>query len=551
MRSIHFNEEHEMFRRSVREFLQTEVAPQADHWERARSIPGSIWKRMGELGFLGITFPEEYGGTGADIFFAIAFLEELPRSLMGGFTAAVTVQQFIATGAILRRGSEELKQRYLVPSITGDKVGAISISEPDTGSDVASIRTRAVRDGDQWVIDGAKMWITNGVQCDFNVVACRTDSDAGAAGISLIVVDRGTPGITATPIDKIGWHCSDTAEISFESVRVPAGNLVGQENQGFSLIMETFVLERLVVAATAVGACVVALEETLGYMTRREAFGRPIGKFQALRHRIADLFAELEAVRQLVYHTAWLYSQGVNAVKEAAMAKMLATELNKRVADECLQFHGGFGYTDEFLVSRFFRDARVSTIVAGTTEIMREIIARSVIDGAEVSGAGERVVSDAEARSEGPVRKPGSVASPVVESQPAAPQPRPELPAAPLAPPASTTTPPVNPRSVHDLFRSLPFRFRPDKVEGWTARFHFHLRDANRPLWTVSIHDGLCEVIEGAHGTPDCVVTTNEETYIAVETGKRDAQMAFMTGGIKVSNVGAMMKFSKAFRRLA
>ncbi|MGA7617393.1 MAG: acyl-CoA dehydrogenase family protein [Thermoanaerobaculia bacterium] len=379
MRSVYFSEDHETFRRSVRDLVESEITPHAEEWEAAQRIPPEIWRRMGELGFLGIMIPEKWGGSGADVFFALAFLEELPRSRMGGFTAAVTVQQFIATGAILRHGTEEQKRRYLQPSAEGAAVGSISISEPDCGSDVANLRTGATRDGDSWVIDGAKTWITNGVYGDFNVVACRTGPE-GAAGISLIVVDRDTPGVRSSKIRKIGWHSSDTAEITFDHARVPVANLLGRENMGFYYVMETFAIERIAAAATSVGSCDVILEETLRYMGERQAFGKSIDRFQALRHRIADLASELEAARQLVYHAAWLWSRGEQAIRESSMAKLVATELNRRIADECLQFFGGYGYTEEYPISRFFRDARVSTIVAGTSEIMREIIARVVID---------------------------------------------------------------------------------------------------------------------------------------------------------------------------
>ncbi|MFP5500868.1 MAG: acyl-CoA dehydrogenase family protein, partial [Candidatus Sericytochromatia bacterium] len=235
--------------------------------------------------------------------------------------------------------------------------------------------------GDHYVINGAKTWITNGVYGDFYVVAAKTAPEAGSGGISLIIVDADAPGVSATKLRKMGWHSSDTAEIAFENVRVPASNLVGMENMGFYYIMETFGIERLSCAITSIGSCDFILEETLKYMKDREAFGRPITKFQALRHRLADLFTELEAARQLVYHTAWLFEHGENPVREASMAKMMASELQKKIADECLQFHGGFGYTEEYVIERFYRDARVGTIVAGTSEIMREIIAKVDIDG--------------------------------------------------------------------------------------------------------------------------------------------------------------------------
>ena len=231
------------------------------------------------------------------------------------------------------------------------------------------------------MIDGAKTWITNGVEGDFVVVACRTDKDAGAGGLSLIVVEADAPGFSRSKLRKMGWHSSDTGELTFENVRVPLGNLVGGENEGFYLIMETFVLERLVTAATSVGSTRLALEETRKYILERHAFGRPIGKFQAIRHRLADLHAELEAAAQLVYHAAWLHEKGENPVAEACMAKLLATELSKKTADECLQFFGGFGTVEEYPMERFFRDARFGTIVAGTSEIMREVIAKAAIDG--------------------------------------------------------------------------------------------------------------------------------------------------------------------------
>jgi alkylation response protein AidB-like acyl-CoA dehydrogenase len=383
MKSIYFTEEHDLFRQTVRAFMETEVAPHAEEWEAARRIPRDIWLKMGEMGFLGIIHPEAYGGTGADLFFGIVFLEELARSRMGGFVAAVGVQEFIASSAIWHRGTHAQRETYLRGSIEGKLVGAIAVSEPDAGSDVAAIRTTAVRDGDHWVINGAKTWITNGVYGDFHVVACKTNREAGARGISLIVVDASTPGVSSTKLNKIGWHASDTAEIAYEDVRVPIGNLIGEENAGFKYIMETFAIERLITAAMSIGTSDVAFEETQRYMAERLAFGKPINQLQALRHRLADLYTEVLACKQLIYHTAWLHTQGLPAVKESSMAKMLATELQKKVCDECLQFHGGFGYTEEYAIARMWRDARVGTIVAGTTEIMREIIARAEIDGTD------------------------------------------------------------------------------------------------------------------------------------------------------------------------
>ena len=523
MKAVYFTEEHALFRQTVREFMESEVAPHADAWEAERRIPREIWRKMGEMGFLGIIHPEAYGGTAADLFYGIVFLEEICRSRMGGFVAAVGVQEFIATGAIWHRGTHEQKERWLRPSITGEAIGAICVSEPDAGSDVAAMRTTAVRDGDEWVINGAKTWITNGVYADFHVVACKTDREAGARGISLIVVETDRPGITATKLNKMGWHCSDTAEIAYENVRVPVGNLVGEENAGFKYIMETFAIERLVTAAMSLGAADVVFEDTLKYMGEREAFGRPISKFQALRHRLADLFTEVLACKQLIYHTAWLHEQGLPAVKESSMAKLLATELQKKVVDECLQFFGGFGYVEEYPLARFYRDARVGTIVAGTSEIMREIIAKAEIDGVDF------------------------------KFKPKAPEagaaPAPAAPASPGAHGGGATAVLEKPASIAARFEGLPARLRPERVEGWTTTVHFAFPDAATPEWTVAIADGACTVTPGLHGTPACTVSTSEATYLALEDGTESPEMAYMMGKIKVSDPAVVMRFLKAFRK--
>lgn len=538
MKSIYFSEEHALFRKSVRDFLEAEVAPHADAWEAARKIPRAIWRRMGEMGFLGIPFPESLGGAGADVFYSIAFLEELPRSRMGGFCAAVGVQEFIATGAIFRRGTDEQRRRFLVPSIEGRAVGAIAISEPDCGSDVAAIRTAAVREGDAWVVNGAKTWITNGVEADFLVVAVKTDASAGSGGISLLAFDADVPGLSRTKLRKMGWHSSDTAELVFENVRVPLDALVGEENAGFFYVMETFALERIVAAAQSVGACDLALEETLRYMESRKAFGRPLAKFQALRHRLADLFAELAAVRQLVYHAAWLHEQGAPCVAEAAMAKLLASELNKKAADECLQFHGGYGYVEEYPIERFFRDARVSTIVAGTSEIMREIVAKAAIDGVTFAPAP-------------PVEAQSAIPA-AASAAPADPLPAPAAPAAPPAPAASPAPPPpagsAGAFTLEALFLSLPSRQRADKTEGWRAVFHFLFEGSATPEWTVSIDGPTCSVSRGLHGAPDCVVRTKEDVYVGIETGSVRPETAFLMGRVKVSNLAQMTRYVKAFR---
>ena len=380
--SLYFTDEHELFRQSVRQFIQKEVVPHTEAWETARRIPVSVFQRMGELGFLGLPFPEQYGGSGADFWFSVVFLEELARCGMGGFTTAVSVHEYMAINHIFKAGNAETKAKYLVPAILGQKVAALGITEPDTGSDVSAIRTTAMlsESGDEYIINGAKTFISNGTYGDFITLAVKTRPDAGGAGISLIVVDLDSPGITRTKLNKMGWHSSDTAEIRFDDVRVPAQNLIGQANKGFYYLMESLQLERLVAAVMAVSGAEIALEWTLQYLQEREAFGKKIGTFQAIRHKIADVATEIDVAKQFVYHTCWLFSQGDSVVKECSMAKLYTSEMQKRVVDTCLQFFGGFGYIEDYPISRAYRDARVGTIAGGTSEIMREIIAKIVVD---------------------------------------------------------------------------------------------------------------------------------------------------------------------------
>jgi len=380
MQSVYFTPDHDTFRAAVRRFLEQEVAPHATQWEAERRIPREIFRRMGELGFLGILFPPEVGGAGGDLFHAVAFLEELPRSRMGGFCAAVAVQQFMASRHIWSWGSEAQKRRWVVPSIEGRAVGALAVTEPDAGSDVSALRTRAERCDEGWLINGAKTFITNGADGNFFTLAAKTSSDKGAGGLSLFVVPADAPGVrVARRLEKLGWHAGDTAELSFEDVRLPADALIGEENAGFGYLMQAFQLERLCSAATAVGSAILCLEETLAYARERKAFGRPIVKFQTMNHKLAELWTATEAARQLTLHAAWLLQNAHPAVRECSMAKLYATETAKRVADECLQCFGGYGLMEEYPAARFYRDSRPGTIVAGTSEIMREIIARLIV----------------------------------------------------------------------------------------------------------------------------------------------------------------------------
>jgi alkylation response protein AidB-like acyl-CoA dehydrogenase len=362
--------------------MEKEIVLHTEEWETGRRIPLSIFKRMGDLGFLGLLYSEEYGGVNADFWFSVVFLEELARCGMGGFATAVSVHQFMAINHISKAGSVELKHNYLMPAILGEKVAALGITEPNTSSDVSAIHTTAVREGDEFIVNGSKTFISNGTYGDFITLAVKTKPDAGPAqnGISLLVVDLEAEGVSRTKLNKMGWHSSDTAEINFDEVRVPVENLIGMENFGFYYLMESLHLERLVASIMAVSGAQWALDQTLHYLNEREAFGRKIGKFQAIRHKIADIATEIEVAREFVYSTCWKFTQGEVAVKECSMAKLFTSEMQKRVVDSCLQFFGGYGYMEDYPICRAYRDVRVGTIAGGTSEIMREIISKIVVD---------------------------------------------------------------------------------------------------------------------------------------------------------------------------
>ena len=375
MKSPYFNQEHLLFRDSVRDFLQQEIAPHFNEWEEAEQIPRWAWKKMGEMGYLGIVHEEEYGGMNADFFYSAVFLEELGRIGNGGFGCAISVHEYMALNHIARAGSSLLKEKYLGPAISGEKIAALAISEPNVGSSVQGVQTTATLEGDVYILNGGKTFISNGYYADFIATLCKTEQ-----GLAILVVEGDSEGLHRSKLKKMGWHSSDTAELQYDGVRVPAENVIGQDGMGFYYIMDSFQIERLAGALLSVGAMRGILDMTLRYMQEREAFGRPIAKFQALRHRMADLATEVEACAQLVYHTSWLFAHGEFAVKEASMSKLHAAELQKKVADECLQMFGGYGYMEEYPIARAYRDTRVGTIAGGTSEIMREIIAKMVID---------------------------------------------------------------------------------------------------------------------------------------------------------------------------
>ena len=379
----YFTKEHEMFRESLRDFLNKEVKGNIDKWESDHKIPRDIWKKMGDQGFLGLTYPEKYGGFDLDFFFEVILFEEMSKMNSGGFVITQQVVQCMSSPYILKYGSKELKERYLPGIISGDLIGCIGITEPDTGSDVKNIKTRAEDKGDHYLINGSKTFITNGVYGDFVITVVKTDQNAGTKGISLIVVDLNSEGINRTKIDKLGWHASDTAEISFDNVKVPKGNLIGEEGKGFYYLMNGLQLERLIFVPSCVRAMEFAISESINYMKQRKSFGQTIDKFQALRHKIASLTSQIESVKVFGYYCCELYSKKVYDVKLCSMAKLLVTELHEKVSTECLQFFGGNGFSEEYPLARMYRDCRVGTIGAGTSEIMKEIIAKSVIDDTE------------------------------------------------------------------------------------------------------------------------------------------------------------------------
>jgi acyl-CoA dehydrogenase len=378
VRSPYFNEEHELLRAQVRRFVDEVVRPNGEAWEESGEIPRDVLRRMGELGFLGIRHPVEYGGSGADPLSSAILAEELAHSSFGGFTVTVLVHTEMASPHLAGSGSDAQKRRYLPGIVSGEVLTAVAVTEPDAGSDVAAMRTTARRDGDHWTLNGAKMFITNGVSADVVFVAAKTDAQAkGSRGISMFIVERGTEGFSVgRKLAKQGWRASDTAELVFEDCRIPASNLLGEENQGFYAIMRNFQNERLVLSGMAVGEATEALRLTREYVKTRKAFGTTLWDKQTIRQRLAMLEAKVEAARQLYYHAAWLMTRGADAVREVSMLKAHAGELVNEVMYTCQQFHGGFGYIQESAIERMVRDARVLSIGGGATEVMLEEVAK-------------------------------------------------------------------------------------------------------------------------------------------------------------------------------
>jgi len=377
-----FAEHHEMFRATVRAFVEREVMPHVEAWEAAGRIPKTIWPRMGELGLLGVEYDEKYGGAGADLFTTAVLHEECARSRSGSFAMAVGVNTDMASPHLYWTGSEALKEKYLPAICRGEKLCALAVTEPGGGSDVAAIRTRATRDGDGYVLNGSKMFITNGALADLYFVAARVEAgDAGRRhrGISMFLVERETPGFTVSrTLAKTGMLASDTAELAFEDARVPAEQLLGREGVGFYEVMRVFQRERLVAGLHAVAMSQRALEDTIAYVRERQAFGGPLADKQVVRHKLADLATIIEAGRSLTYAACRRYADGEEAVRDVSMAKLFTAEMANRVAYDCVQLHGGYGYMREYAIERFARDARLLTIGGGTSEIMKEIIAKEL-----------------------------------------------------------------------------------------------------------------------------------------------------------------------------
>lgn len=375
MKSLFFTEEHELFRSTLQDFFKAEVVPYINEWEKAGKVDRSIFRKMGEMGFLGLEVEEKYGGMGADFLYTTILCEELGRTGSSGFATTMSAHAYLAMNYLVHAGSSFIKEKYLVPSVTGEKVGSLSMTEPFAGSDLRAIRTTARLEGDHYIVDGSKTFISNGYYGDYTVAAVKTES-----GISMIVIDLDAEGITKSKLDKIGIRCSDTAELAFSNVKVPKENLLGEEGKGFYYMMESLQVERLTLAQSNMGLMHHALDLTLQYISERMAFGKSINKFQVLRHRIADMASDIEAWQAFCNLTSYRLAQGEHVVKECSMLKLKTSDLANSIVYECLQMFGGYGFMEEYPIGRIYRDIRIAPIYGGTSEIMKEIIAKIVID---------------------------------------------------------------------------------------------------------------------------------------------------------------------------
>jgi hypothetical protein len=430
-------------------------------------------------------------------------IEEISKIFSGGFAITAAVQTCMSTPYILHHGSNYLKEEFMRPAIAGEKIGCIGITEPGAGSDVQNIQTKAIKEGDYYIVNGNKTFITNGIYGHFVILVCKTNPEAGAAGVSLLVVDLNSEGISKNKLKKLGWHASDTAELHFDNVKVPTKNLLGEEGKGFYYLMGGLQLERLSGAIMGYAACEGMLNYGLEYMSQRQAFGRSINKFQVLRHKAAQLAAEIEVAKFYVLQTCKMHNEKKYAVKESSISKLIASELADKTAYEVLQFFGGYGYMEEYKIARAFRDSRIGTIGGGTSEIMREIIAKMIIDDTNY----DRATSNSS---------------------------------------KSTVS---SPATVEDIFATLPNRFKKEKAKDISLNVLFEFE--NDLNYSVLINNGNLSVQkEKVLDTYDLILTTDKATYIAVETGKINPQEAFMTGKIKVSELMKMMEFGGLIKRL-
>ena len=518
MNSYYFTEEHELFRQSLRTFLEQEAIPNIDQWEEDRRTPRDIWKKMGEMGFLGLSYPEKYGGMGLDFFYDVVFNEELGRCNSGGFAITQQVVQYMSGPYILKYGSDHLKDKYLPGIIAGDLISSIAITEPGAGSDVQNIKTKAVREGDHYIVNGSKTFITNGVYGDFIVTVVKTDPSLGAAGVSLLVLEQSMEGVSARKLKKLGWHSSDTAELSFDNVKVPVENLIGEEGRGFYYLMNGLQLERICGLPAGVAAMEHALETSMQYMSEREAFGRSINKFQVLRHRIAQMASEVEALKAFVYTCAKMYSDGIYDVKLCSMGKLLVSELSEKVATQCLQFFGGYGFMEEYPMARMYRDVRVGTIGGGSSEIMREIISKMLIEDVGYKAAPRKDIKKAHSESSygnGVATTTSRSNSIKTEGQPA---------------------------SIDHLVEGIQAQAAGAKPLGKTLKFDM----GGQHLFIDGTGDK--NVVSASDIAADCTVNVSLTDFQSLIRGDLNPMSAFMSGKIKVDgDMGVAMKLQSLF----
>jgi len=375
MQNLYYTEEHELFRKTLQDFFKVEVNPYIEAWEKEGKIDRGLFKKMGEMGFLALEVEEKYGGMGLDFMYTTVLCEEMGRTGSCGVATTISAHSYLAMNYLVHAGSSFIKEKYLVPSVKGEIVGSLGMTEPFAGSDLKALRTTAELNGDHYVVNGSKTFISNGYYGDYCVTAVKMEE-----GISMMVIDLDAEGVTRSKLDKVGIRSSDTAELAFNNVKVPAKNLLGEPGKGFYYMMESLQVERLTLAQANMGLMQYVLDITLQYISERSAFGKPINKFQVLRHQIADMSSDITAWKALMDTTSYRLSKGEHVVKECSMLKLKTSDLLNEIVYKCLQMFGGYGFMEEYPIGRIHRDVRVVPIYGGTSEIMKEIIAKMVID---------------------------------------------------------------------------------------------------------------------------------------------------------------------------